>query len=152
MKQKTISQPEVGTSPFCQLSQWLQAWISLLGCLEVRGYLHHWAHYAHSIKLFTAAHFLLLQRLHHACRLLHMLQQPWPLYGQGNSPGPLQFLQLGVIPTQWTMETLVSDFCSTIQTLSLGNLSIVPWVRFSLTWQGNVEGSALLLCYWASPQ
>ena len=80
-----------------------------------------------------------------------MLQQPRPLDGQGDSPGPLQLSQLGVIPTQWTMEALVSDYCSAIHSLSPGNLSIAPWVRVSLIWQGNLAGSALLLCYWVSP-
>ena len=81
-----------------------------------------------------------------------MLQQTQILDGQEVSPSPLQLLQLGVIPTQWTMEALISDFCSEVHTLSLGNLSIAPWVRVSLIWQGNLTGSALFLYYWASPR
>ena len=80
-----------------------------------------------------------------------MLQQPRPFDGQEDSPGLLQLSQLGVIPTQWTMEALIIDWCSAVHTLGLGNLSIAPWVRVSLIWQGNLAVSALLLCCWASP-
>ena len=60
--------------------------------------------------------------------------------------------QLGVISTQCAMEALVSDCYSAVHTLSLGNLSIAPWVRVSLIWQGNLAGNALILCYWVSSQ
>ena len=149
-KQKTIYQLEVGANSFCQLPQWLQIWISLLGCLELYRYLHYWVHQDHRINLRTAAHFLLLQRLYHAQRLLHMLQQPQPYDGQEDSPGFLQLLQLGVIPIQQIMKALVSDYCSAVYILSLSNLSIAPWARVSLIQQGNPAGSAPLLCYWAS--
>ena len=81
-----------------------------------------------------------------------MLQQPHLFDRHEYSPAPLQLLQLGVILTQWTMEASVSDWCSAAYRFGLGNLSIVPWVRVSLIWQGNLAGSALFLHYWASPQ
>ena len=142
--------PKVGISSFYQLLQWLKTCISLLGCLEVGRDLYNWVYQAHSIKLGTVTHLLLLWGLHHAWRLFHMLHQAQPFDVQEDSPGPHQLSQLGVIPTQWTLEALVSDCCSAVHILSLGNLSTALWVQVSLIWQGNLAGSALLLCYWAS--